>query len=247
LNDEFKQEIINRLLKDEKKFAEFLKQNTNLEHNLTLIQKRIDTIEKQITSSGSDNHIQSSAINGCEVHSFRDQFILKGKEEQKIFIKEKDNQEQNILIKSNLNDININQNINSERISEKYKMNIEYLSCHPLEYISIKDHFKGYLPKNYFMKRNQVDIIEASFEIEGKNDDSQQELNKKSEKNSYSEDREHVEKTSNKGENDLYALEGNESIFCDEDDDFDSKDENDSDPGVLLISEEGNSFLKNRL
>jgi hypothetical protein len=41
-----------------------------------------------------------------------------------------------------------------------------------------------------------------------------------------------------KGGNDLYELEGNESLFYDEDD-FDSNNQFDSEPNDLLISEEG--------
>ena len=210
------------------------------------LNRKIEHLEMQIISKMSER-IHKNIYNeydGCEVHSYRDQFIQKGKTHLKemFTIKNMDSPNklfdeiENNVYKSQANNIDVNTNFSSERTSEKYKLNNEYLSCDPLNYPNIKEQFQGYSSKNHFGKKSHAEVIELSFEMEDKNHQYNRKIYYKIESNMNKEKNEKNE--GEKGGNDLYALEGNESLFYDEDD-FDSNNQFDSEPNDLLISEEG--------
>ena len=180
LDDEFKQEVCNRLIVDEKKFIEINDNMLILDKNINIISKKLDLIESSLNINNlqpmESNQALCVAYNGCEVHSFRSNFILKGKENLKMIfeankeIKYKFNEKENLTnfnFISQTNDINLNINNTYERTSKKYNLNNLYLKCDPVNFINYsKNKLKNYLPKFYFSgKKSFVNIVEAYFEI----------------------------------------------------------------------------------
>lgn len=180
LDDEFKQEVCNRLIVDEKKFIEINDNMLILDKNINIISKKLDLIESSLNINNlqpmESNQALCVAYNGCEVHSFRSNFILKGKENLKMIfeankeIKYKFSEKENLTnfnFISQTNDINLNINNTYERTSKKYNLNNLYLKCDPVNFINYsKNKLKNYLPKFYFSgKKSFVNIVEAYFEI----------------------------------------------------------------------------------
>jgi len=127
------------------------------------------------------------------------------------------------------NDIDIMQNCQSERTSEKFKKNHQYLSCDPYIFSCVKDQFKGYIPKTNMSKKPHVNIVETSMSVEMMQK-SQRDV-KDSEEEHANNIKEETKSRNDKPEvhkehvnNELVTLEGNESIFeFDDEDDFHSK------------------------
>lgn len=181
LDEDFKQEICNRLISDEKKFVEINENILILDKNINTLSKKIEIIESNITPNTPVNHQANCfAYNSCEVHSFRDNFILKGKEDVKMdFITSSNIYEKfpenvdfdNKICKSKDNEIDVKINTNYVRSSEKYKLNNLYLQCEPVNFANYsKNQLKNYLPKYYFSDRKTfVNIVEAYFEMDQEN------------------------------------------------------------------------------
>lgn len=227
-DDDFKQEVVNRLIVDEKKFIEINENLVILDKNINILSKKIEQIESGMInqSSGPMNQVMCFAYNSCEVHSFRTNFILKGKDSIKFKLEQKNSPKNkistkkenisNIIYQSKANDIDVNTNTNIERNSEKFRLNNLYLKCDPVNFINYsKNKLKNYLPKYYFSdKKAFVNIVEAIFEL------------------NYEEFNKGVlivfTKVSNMHTNELFQLEGNDSFVMQEEDektdsnDFDS-------------------------
>jgi len=179
IDDEFKQEVCNRLIIDEKKFVDINENILILDKNINILCKKIDSIETSLASGAmvNNNQAQCYPYNSCEVHSHRTNFVLKGKEEEKTTYRTEENEkttmtsekENNLYatVKSMQNDINTKVNTNYERTSEKFQLNNAYLQCDPVEFLEYsKTTMRNYLPKYYLAdKKSFVNIIEACFEM----------------------------------------------------------------------------------
>ena len=179
IDEDFKQEIVNRLIVDEKKFIEINENLVILDKNIGILSKKIELIELSLSnqSAGGIHQVTCFAYASCEVHSLRSNFIMKGKEDIRLTLEAKELSQRNYLLENeNFTNItcyskpnNVDNNINTkyERTSEKYKLNNLYLKCDPVNYINYsKNKLKNYLPKFYFSdKKAFVNIVEAYFEL----------------------------------------------------------------------------------
>jgi hypothetical protein len=179
IDEDFKQEVVNRLIVDEKKFIEINENLVILDKNIGILSKKIELIELSLSnqSAGGIHQVTCFAYASCEVHSLRSNFIMKGKEDIRLTLEAKELSQRNYLLENeNFTNItcyskqnNVDNNINTkyERTSEKYKLNNLYLKCDPVNYINYsKNKLKNYLPKFYFSdKKAFVNIVEAYFEL----------------------------------------------------------------------------------
>lgn len=179
IDEDFKQEVVNRLIVDEKKFIEINENLVILDKNIGILGKKIEIIELGLLNpaAGGIQQVTCFAYGSCEVHSLRSNFILKGKEDVVLTLESKELPKKNYLTEnehftnttcySKMNNIDTNVNLNKDRTSEKYKLNNLYLKCDPVNYINYsKNKLKNYLPKFYFSdKKAFVNIVEAYFEL----------------------------------------------------------------------------------
>lgn len=179
IDEDFKQEVVNRLIVDEKKFIEINENLVILDKNIGILGKKIEIIELGLLNpaTGGIQQVTCFAYGSCEVHSLRSNFILKGKEDVVLTLESKELPKKNYLTEnehftnttcySKMNNIDLNVNLNKDRTSEKYKLNNLYLKCDPVNYINYsKNKLKNYLPKFYFSdKKAFVNIVEAYFEL----------------------------------------------------------------------------------
>jgi DNA repair ATPase RecN len=178
-DEDFKQEIVTRLVSDEKKFIEIGENLEILDKNINLLNKKIEQIESNLNGpvDKTTHQAQCFAYNGCEVHSFRSNFILKGKDSISSTLEAKNmpkgkifTEKENISLTSffsKKNNIDLQVNNKNVRNSEKFQLNNLYLQCDPVNYINYsKNKLKHYLPKYYFSdKKAFVNIVEAYYEM----------------------------------------------------------------------------------
>jgi hypothetical protein len=179
IDEDFKQEVVNRLIIDEKKFIEINENLVILDKNIGILSKKIELIELSLSnqSAGGIHQVTCFAYASCEVHSLRSNFIMKGKEDIRLTLEPKEISPRNLVSEkenftnitcySKQNNVDPNVNTKNERTSEKYKLNNLYLKCDPVNYINYsKNKLKNYLPKFYFSdKKAFVNIVEAYFEL----------------------------------------------------------------------------------
>lgn len=219
------------MLEDEKKFNELLEKTKDYDKVLENLTLKLENNSQSRQSGLVKGVIQKKKmVDSWEEEEEEEQNTDKNKKEESKKVNKIEEEE--VRVHSKANDIEENQNNNPARNSEKYKLNNEYLSCSAYEYVNNKEHFKGYLPKTNFTKKDQVEVIEASIELEGKNIHEEEE----------NENEKSASPKKNENDGELYAIDGNASLFR-ESEDFDSKQGLESDPNDILISEEGTFII----